>query len=68
MKKGINKNIIENIITQSVFFENIYIDLLDDLLDKINQEYVKKLLGENDWPYDFYSIIFSLYAYVYCFS
>ena len=50
MKKGHNKNITEENITQSVFFKNIYTDPLDDLLDKMNQEYVKKLLGENDWP------------------
>jgi dynein heavy chain len=50
MKKGYNKNITEENITQSVFFKNIYTDPLDDLLDKMNQEYVKKLLGENDWP------------------
>ena len=50
MKRGYNKNITEDNIAQSVFFKNIYTDPLDDLLDKMNQEYVKKLLGENDWP------------------
>lgn len=50
MKKGYNKNITEENFTQSVFLKNIYTDPLDDLLDKMNQEYVKKLLSENDWP------------------
>jgi len=50
MKKGHPKAITEQNIHECVFFKNIYTDPLDDLLDKMNQEYVKKLLGENDWP------------------
>ena len=33
-----------------MLFKAIGMDPLEDLLEKMNTEYVKKLLGENDWP------------------
>lgn len=35
---------------ECVTFRMIYKEPLDDLLDKMNQDYLKTLLGENEWP------------------
>ena len=37
-------------LKECVHFRQIGSDPLDDLLEKMNQEYTKKLLQENDWP------------------
>jgi len=40
---------LEN-LQECVIFKSIGMDPLEDLLEKMNSEYVRKLLQENDWP------------------
>ena len=40
---------LEN-LEECVLFKQIGMDPLDDLLEKMNGEYVKKLRQDNDWP------------------
>jgi dynein heavy chain len=40
---------LEN-LQECVIFKSISMDPLEDLLEKMNSEYVRKLLQENDWP------------------
>jgi hypothetical protein len=37
-------------LQEVVMFKQISSDPLEDLLDKMNNDYVKKLLQQNDWP------------------
>jgi len=40
---------LEN-LQECVMFKQIGMDPLEDLLEKMNTDYVKKLLQDNDWP------------------
>jgi dynein heavy chain len=40
---------VEN-LQECIMFKGINMDPLEDLLEKMNSEYVKKLLQDNDWP------------------
>lgn len=50
IKKHVEVEITPQNIQECVNFQFIGNDPLDDLLEKMNQDYVKKLLQENKWP------------------
>lgn len=50
LKKEISTEITAANITDVVMASAMDRDPLDDLLNKMNMDYVGKLLGENDWP------------------
>jgi dynein heavy chain len=50
MKRRWDRNITEANLQDCVLFKTLSSDPLEDLLAKMNGEYVKKLLQENDWP------------------
>jgi len=50
LKKRWDVSITEDNLQECVLFKAIGTDPLEDLLEKMNTEYVKKLLQENDWP------------------
>lgn len=50
IKKLENESITIGNLREAVMFKMIFKEPLDDLLDKMNQDYVKVLLADNDWP------------------
>ena len=50
MKRSSDVAITSANLEECILFRAIGMDPLEDLLEKMNTEYVKKLLQENDWP------------------
>jgi dynein heavy chain len=45
----VDKITVDN-LDEAVLFKNIGMDPLEDLLEKMNTEYAKNLLKDNEWP------------------
>jgi len=50
MKKKQGDIITIDNLQECILFKSIGMDPLEDLLEKMNTEYAKKLLQENEWP------------------